>query len=144
VREGMKKPKGIKIIAGLKLLFGIIFLIFVGGLALPILGTSTMRIPLKDQFFGLFVSLYIFVYVINAPLLLTLKNWARKVSIVFDLGGIIIDLFVFIPGVVGCFQYGFGDTVGEIFFYGFHLLLIAIFLAFVFYLTRPKVKEQFK
>lgn len=131
---------GLRIVAVLKIIFGIIFLILVGGFTLLSLWASHERIPLSIKLYGTFASLFILVYVINGFSLFGLKSWARKISIGLDLGAICIDSFIFVLGVLRDLRYG------EILvpFYGYHLVIIAIFAIFVYYLTRPEVKEQFK
>jgi len=137
--EGMmekKRPVGIRIVAILKIVFGSIFFACVGFVTLfTLIGVSVQSIPLSMKLTGIFMSLFFLVYTVDGFFLFALKKWARKISVTLDISVILLALTVLIFGVVSNFRYG-GWNIG---FYGFHLLIVALFLSFIYYLTRPKV-----
>jgi hypothetical protein len=131
---------GIRIVASLKILFGTIFLIWIGGLTLLSLSASPQRLPLYIKVYGIIVSLFIAAYTINGFNLLALRNLARRVSVFLDFLAILMDSFIFVPRIIESFHYG-DWHVG---FYAYHLTILLIFISFIYYFSRPKVKEQFK
>ena len=72
--------------------------------------------------------------------MLTLKNFARKLSIALDVVAVIIIFIFLAPVILQYFRYG-GWHIGSM---NFPLLIVAVFFLYIYIFTHPKIKEQFK
>ena len=122
---------GIKIVGIVGVIMGVIELtMFLGALFVNALFSAAL------------VLMYGLSIIISAIFILKLKNWARIVFIVLILGSMIFWLQGEYAICASNIAHGFSVSILEIFVF---LIVKGIIPALcIYYLTRPKVKEQFK
>lgn len=132
---------GLAICIVLKVLYGIIGLFIASGAYLSVL--QGPKIPLSEKIGLAFFPLCFVVYMVICFFLIRLKNWARWTSIALDT---IIILSVLPPLFRDVLRYGIAFFTTEDLWIGLvaSVLPLLILLWFIYYLTRPRVKEQFR
>jgi hypothetical protein len=129
-----KRAVGVTIIARLYQYLAIILVLMMGSVVLfaPV---DNANLKLKDTipFMALFVLISISLLIISLGLL-KLKKWAYYISV---FGSAIFGIWYLLP-VIGTLKNG--KVIGAI----FYIFVVIGFGATFYYLTRPKVKEQFK
>lgn len=133
-----KRPKGIIVVGILKILYTtVIFLFLVGG------GLGGVVVYLGEFAGAIFVYGFTLLYIFTAVAILLLKEFARKISICLDLFFLLYLVIVTAPSYI---KYPAAMTRHMFTKAGLILLIVKylIPIMFIYFLTRPKVKEQFK
>lgn len=146
-----KKSNVTKIISILKILNAFTFYIPIGIGGFLILLMSLNIIPParmlpQDKVFMIFKFLFGILYVLSGVYLFKFKDWARKISIILDIFAICVIIVIIIgPEFIKSLSLIVVNISDNTTLQNFSFsLLIVLHLYFVYYFTRPKVKEQFK
>lgn len=132
-----KRPAGIIVLAILFLILaipglGLAFIAFVSG--------SNIKGPwdlLVDIFMRILFIATPIVLIVSAGGLLCLDRWSRPCAIIT---AIVLSIVWFIYGIQGLLY----DPKANMFFSSFCFTVVLLFIISIFYLTRPKVKDQFR
>jgi len=139
-----KRSVGITIVGTIKIFISILFLLFFIFVVLvsSSLTDSSIKQPLFNSLFEviIFVCVVIFglVYLINSVFIFKLNKFSRRISIFLDV--IMIMLIAFLSFIEPPGYFKKPDLLTFI----ISSLLWTFFIYFIFYLTRPKVKELFR
>ena len=138
--KGIKLMENIKAVSTIKVVLGTVLLLWVGILTVLTLGVSSERLPLYVKAIGIFTCVFLLAYVINGIFLHKLIRGALIPSILLDLGAITINLLITWPQLL----FDIRRSYWNLSFCAFLPLRLSIFISFIYYFSRPKVRARFK